>query len=1003
MIVSFEGDRLPEGLCAADSVISLSRKHKKDGESSLCWQLTDGGSLELACDVGYRRFVPGGKDQNRDNFVVWIYLEKPLEQALEISFWKAGRRCCWFSFGMGFCGWRTCWVPYEDMEGNAEEGMDRICFSLEGRGEACLYLDQLITAVPIDPRHPVRDVQVPFVNPGADRAANAHWTSLYRFWGLLEEGISNAGGCGEAKEAALIEERFEEYLLSHRSWPSAGNLMLTEDEFRDCVKAFDRFRLQEDDGVLSGVTIDAACQKAAYPEEERAELTRLTASIDIKEVSALMLDTAYAWHAGTGEHKRVLGRHVILLLRHLFDQGWAAGSSLGTTHHLGYPMRSLYAALFLMRRCLKEAGLKEEAAAMMAWYSGSGRMFREREELRWESMDTLNTLLQGILASVLMMEDGAEKHRCLSALSNWLSSSLKPAPGLKGPFKEDGSVFHHCGHYPAYAMGGFMGAAPVIWFLSGTSYCLREKAHETMRRCLLTMRLYCNRYNWLVSMSSRHPKGEGEMSQISNLEPFYYMALAGTPDKREAVDSEMAGALLRLAEYVEFPPARKLKDMGYEAEKDPNGHTTMNYACAAIHRRDHWLAGVRGHSRYLWGNETYVRNNLFGRYITYGHLQLLCSGTPVNNKDSGFSHDGWDWNCFPGTTAPALPWEELRAKVRVVDQTAGAEEMLLSDQAFAGGVSLDGWQGAFAMKLHGHAKYDGSLRANKSWFFFDNRIVCLGTDIEDGNEAATVRTTLFQHGIKEGGGQAFVNGRPVSSISPEPYISGQAGELWLKDPSGNLYYLPEGQSVTVTNSMQESRAQDTGEPTFGTFAKAWIDHGHAPAGGAYEYLVLVQPDDREWQDAAASYRVLQADCRLHEAKDEIGGIIAYAFFENGAAAQGGGVLLETDSPCLIMERETKKGLSFSLCDPDLRLYEGVEPDQFNPDQSQREVSLYSRTWRDAEGKSKKVSVLLKGGWKLDCPEEGQRDHVRLETADGNTRIVVDCIHGRTTQLLLSKV
>ena len=59
-----------------------------------------------------------------------------------------------------------------------------------------------------------------------------------------------------------------------------------------------------------------------------------------------------------------------------------------------------------------------------------------------------------------------------------------------------------------------------------------------------------------------------------------------------------------------------------------------------------------------------------------------------------------------------------------------------------GGVSHRGRDGVFAMELHEHDKYNGSLRARKSWFFFDNRIVCMGSDIEQGRGG--VHTTLFR-------------------------------------------------------------------------------------------------------------------------------------------------------------------------------------------------------------------------------------------------------------------
>ena len=69
-----------------------------------------------------------------------------------------------------------------------------------------------------------------------------------------------------------------------------------------------------------------------------------------------------------------------------------------------------------------------------------------------------------------------------------------------------------------------------------------------------------------------------------------------------------------------------------------------------------------------------------------------------------------------------------------VDTFSGMEEMLYSDEAFAGGLSQVKLNGNFGMKLHEHDKYNGSHRARKSYHFFNGTIVCLGTDIENTNE-----------------------------------------------------------------------------------------------------------------------------------------------------------------------------------------------------------------------------------------------------------------------------
>lgn len=988
------------GFRTVNSTIEISREHFKNGQSSLKWIMNGQSSLEIAAPIGYQPFIPGSLDQARHTFAFWVYAPCAHKEALRFTFLKEGKPCVSFSFSLNFTGWRTAWVPFDDMEGVPSEGMDTLVISSHIPEPAVLYLDQMILSVPIDPRHPTRDCQVPFVNLRADTAANSHWLSLYRFSCLKKDALTNAPGKEPDPSLPVIANRLEEYYMSHCQYPEGQ----TEDYYLELSA-----EIQNDYEKLADKTVDAACHKACYPSDQKERLTQLANSIDIKEYGLWMLRAAHAWHCLKPENRQALEQLFIKAVRHLLDQGWADGSSLGTTHHLGYPMRSYYQALFLMRNPLSRAGLSKDAAAAMMWYSGCGRIFRPTEEIKGESTDTLNTLLQGILASILMHPNPRETNACLGALSRWLSACMLPAPGLSGPYKADGSAFHHCSHYPAYAMGGFTGAAPVLWALSRTPYAISEPAHKTMRHALLTMRLYCNHFHWLVSMSSRHPKGTGEMSGISTLEPFYYMAMAGSPDGREEIDGEMAAALLRLEEYMEYPPAKKLALAGYQKEENPEGHFTLNYACASLHRRDHWLAGVRGHSRYIWGNETYVQNNLYGRYITYGNLQILGSGAPVNNKDSGFYQEGWDWNSWPGTTAVYLPLESLRADVRNVDTLSGFEEMLLSDEAFAGGTHMNKENGIYAMKLHSHGKYDATQRARKSWFFFSNRILCLGTGIENQNRNGETRTTLFQSYLSGADKANLANSPcPITGLNTETSYSAAQEPIWFTDPSGNGYYIPQGQACPIrfTRTLQKSRSQDKDQPTEAPFAKAWIDHGTAPQNSSYEYLILVSQDPHQTgramerftaqaKEQGLPYSVIQADNQAHIVYDKETCTTAYVLFEPGSQCTAGAVL-SAEAPCLIMEKPQAHSLLLSICDPDLRLYEGTEADQLDENGIQREVSLYSRTWRKHPSIGKDLTITLKGKWNLADP----KDEITISHTGDQTRVTVFCHDANTYELIL---
>ena len=178
-----------------------------------------------------------------------------------------------------------------------------------------------------------------------------------------------------------------------------------------------------------------------------------------------------------------------------------------------------------------------------------------------------------------------------------------------------------------------------------------------------------------------------------------------------------------------------LEAQGFRPEPDPQGNLALGYGCVSVQRRDNWAAVVRGHSRYLWAAEHYLPANFYGRYLAHGSMQIL-TGKPdemVTFATGGWQENGFDWNRIPGTTSIHLPFEQLRAKVLNVDTFSGMEEMLYSDEAFAGGLSQARLNGNFGMKLHEHDKYNGSHRARKSFHFFGDMIVCLGTDIENTN------------------------------------------------------------------------------------------------------------------------------------------------------------------------------------------------------------------------------------------------------------------------------
>ncbi|WP_419534472.1 chondroitinase family protein [Endozoicomonas sp.] len=202
---------LPETISTdSNSTIQLSGKHYRDGAHSLQWNFNNGSQLTFDQPVGFKHFKANGSNQSRHSFLVWIYSEAPVNDHLTFQFGEDDQVKTQFKMKLDFTGWRHAIVPFGEMEGSPTEMMNRLTLiAPESITSGSLYIDQMMLSIPVDPRWPTRDNQLPFVNLAADSAPNSHWLSLYRFDQLAKKAaVSNS-----ASTEAVISERFNTLLM----------------------------------------------------------------------------------------------------------------------------------------------------------------------------------------------------------------------------------------------------------------------------------------------------------------------------------------------------------------------------------------------------------------------------------------------------------------------------------------------------------------------------------------------------------------------------------------------------------------------------------------------------------------------------------------------------------------------------------------------------------------------------------------------------------------------
>lgn len=962
-LLSFEEKKVPSFITATGSQLTISDEHYRDGEHSLSWAFQPRSVLSVRKDLKFEPKAPTGKDTYLSAFIVWIYNEQAQDKTIGFEFLKDGKKCTSFSFGINFTGWRGAWVCYErDMEGTPEIGMNELrIVAPDVKGK--LFIDHLMTAGKVDARQQAADLQVPFVNKGTTN----HWLVIYEH-SLWKPDIALAPVTeAQKRDIRLLEKRFRDQLYT----PSE----LSAKDMETIRKKYDFYKISCKNGKVTGLPIWFVRQSEAYermiPNWDKDMFTK--EGVEISDYFDLMKHVSIAY-SNTRETawRQELKQKFLAMYDNATDQGIAYGSCWGNIHHYGYSMRGLFVSYFLMKDVLREAGRLEAAERTLNWYAITHEVYPS-PTVNGIDIDTFNTKLQGRVASILIMEDTPGKLRYLRSFSRWLDYGCRPALGLAGSFKKDGACFHHCNNYPAYAVGGLEGATNMIYLLSGTEFKLSELAHETVKNVLLTMRFYCNLKQWALSMSGRHPNGKGKLIPIQ----YATMAISGTPDGKQKYDADMAAAYLRLVAYTGTPDKdapdylprasvrqelkmkKLLEAQGFRPEPDPQGNLALGYGCVSVQRRDNWAAVARGHSRYLWAAEHYLPANFYGRYLAHGSMQIL-TGKPdemVTLATGGWQENGFDWNRIPGVTSIHLPFEQLRAKVLNVDTFSGMEEMLYSDEAFAGGLSQAHQDGNFGMKLHEHDKYNGSHRARKSFHFFNGTIVCLGTDIENTNAEFPTETTVFQ----------------LAAITPEDreywdtYKSG--GRTYI-DPNGVGYYLSRSSMAAARyekNFPQVTVGERSTKPTSGDWVSLTLQHGKAPKGASYEYAVLPHTDAGSLKAFAKKpdYNVLQQDRNAHIVRSLTENLTSYVLFETPRTLPADGLLQKADTSCLVMiRRENKDKLFLTVSQPDLALYRGPSDEAFDKGGKRIERSIYSRPWIDHDSGEIPVTLTLKGLWQV---------------------------------------
>lgn len=376
-------------------------------------------------------------------------------------------------------------------------------------------------------------------------------------------------------------------------------------------------------------------------------------------------------------------------------------------------------------------------------------------------------------------------------------------------FYSDGSfVFHsniaYTGHYGLVLLGDI---PEIVNLLQGSAWQITDPN-------------LANVYNWA----------------INSFEPLIYNGVMMDLVRGRAVSwsyetesGDGASALSAMRQIAQFAPAATAAALTNFANSPrlPSGQFHFASMDRVVALRSGFGFGVSMSSSRIANYESINSGNLQGWFTGDGMTYLY-----IGNTDNEFNDDFWptvDPYHLPGTT------------VETNSHANSAGEATTTDQNWVGGAQVANTYGVAGMSLHA---WNTTLYAKKSWFMFDNEIVCLGAGITCGGPAE-VHTIAENRRLGSPITSSFtLNGTTITPTVGWSSNLPSTSASWCALSGTGGYYFPAGstnlQATFVANSGSWSQINsgDSGTVYTDNYLKLWFNHRLQPANASYAYVIL---------------------------------------------------------------------------------------------------------------------------------------------------------------------
>ena len=540
-------------------------------------------------------------------------------------------------------------------------------------------------------------------------------------------------------------------------------------------------------------------------------------------------------------------------------------------------------------------------------------------------------------------------------IQNVEDSAQIAANGYNSGFYPDGSYLDHIKvpYLGASGIGFMKGGAKIPSLLAGTPWKYPEQVQDNLESYIVEgfgngmyqgMMLDCLKGRSVSRPASSNQAAgrEALMIILQIVDSFSQEAKETTLSALKAWLEEDEGFIDSLVGAGNMAIKKKAKEILEDTSIQSNVspiHKSYPLMDRAVHRTEDYLFALSMYSERIQNTEIMNDENRFGWHQNNGM-------TYIYDEDKQYTENYWNTVNplrLPGTTV--VPVNIGTGKPDGSGFAQGGD--FCSKESWVGGTSIGNY-GVSGMSFSGETQgiagdapvsYAPDLKGKKSWFMFDDEIVCLGAGITNKNMELPVETTIENKKLrKDGSNQFLINGEktelPVKEANVKELVERTADVSGTSFEQVNWAHLEGNQSVGTgyyfpeeNTEIQVRRGQTTGSwKDVGTFEgestenymEMWVDHGQNPENASYSYVLLPETSAEETENYAQAPKVtiLENSSEVQAVRHETLKITGVNFWqEQGGSIDG----ITSNKAASVMLQETEQGtVKVSVSDPTMK-------------------------------------------------------------------------------------